>query len=653
MNLTMQQPISYPFYMDSSHLQFSFPWSSNPFQFPTNSQQYFPSSYQPPPPLPQPISYPLPFILSHQQHHNLPSKIPQSFSSYSNTRYNHLKQSTSHMNRHRSIDTSLYSQRYSISNHQYPTSKTKSETDYQSNSRNLLKAHSWHSMNHLNQSNLNINYGKDIPLIHDNHYYNSYLSKQNKQLHKRNLSSSPKQKQIPKQDIVRITTLDKVPIINNPIYQDDTIISTKNKNQSTQQPSPLLSSSSSSSSSSLSTCSSHSSLQKILNGSLRHDPLLNAAMEDFRQLRQTSSRSTSLTPHHRDLSRDSLCSNSTHHTLTPRSRNHSQSSFTSLERLEIRNLIKTLKTNGLQSLNIPIQLLTNSVQSTEIFLNKKSSSSSILTINKPDKSSVTEELEREFNKLRSNNPNLELIYVKPSLLKKDKKSNSSLSIDDKKQNETNDSSKLKQINENPILSNPISLNSPKISSEISSNEKNLLETKPEYAIPIKKISDVNLRSTKKDEQIRSFSFCKPINDIDNDIRQTRPLSMFSWLHCGLTNPFPTTFQPNKITNNNNNNNNNNEYDKSLVKENIYASDIDVHIPLPDEKDYLNNQTIMTDYLSDYKPTTNNNSSILNDLSRLFTRFGNNKHEHKSKLKRKLHKNNNNNNNNNNLRCSIM
>ncbi|CAF3480534.1 unnamed protein product [Rotaria sp. Silwood1] len=649
MNLTMQQPISYPFYMESPRLRFSLPWSPNPFQYPTHSQQYFSSSY----PAHPPISYPLPFILSHPPHHNPPSKPSQPFSSYSNTRYNHLKQSTSHMNRHRSIDTPLHSQRYSIANHPYQSSKTKSMSNFQQNSTNLLKAHSWHSMNHLYQSNLNMNYEKEMSLNHENHYYNSYLPKQNKQLHKRHLSSSPKRKQTSKQDIVRITTLDEIPIINNPIYQEDTINSIKNKNRSTpiistKQPSPL----SSSSSSSLSTCSSHSSLQKILNGSLRHDPLLNAAMEDFRQLRQTSSRSTSLTPHHRDLSRDSLCSGSTHHLSAARSRSRSHSSFTSLERLEIRNLIKTLKTNGLQSLNIPVQLLPNSLQSTEKFLNKKTSSS-ILTINKPEKSSITEELEREFSKLRSNNPNQELIYVKPSLIKKEKKSNSSLSIDDKslnkKQHETNDSSILKHINEktykNPILSIPISQISPKHSSKVSPNdETNYTETKPEYAIPIKKNSDVNLRSIKKDEQIRSFSFCKPISDIDNEVRQTRPLSMFNWLHCGLTNPFPTTFQPIRITNNNNNNNN--EYEKSLVKENIYASDIDVHIPLPDDKDYLNNQTLMTDYLSDYKQTTNS-SSIFSDLSRLFTRFGNNKHEHKSKCKRKLHKNNN------NLRCSIM
>ncbi|CAF4672984.1 unnamed protein product, partial [Rotaria magnacalcarata] len=69
-------------------------------------------------------------------------------------------------------------------------------------------------------------------------------------------------------------------------------------------------------------------------------------------------------PHNRGLSRDSLCSESTHHSSSSSSsttatsssssssssssisRCRSQSSFTSLERLEIRRLIKSLKKNG-------------------------------------------------------------------------------------------------------------------------------------------------------------------------------------------------------------------------------------------------------------------------------------------------------------------
>jgi hypothetical protein len=48
------------------------------------------------------------------------------------------------------------------------------------------------------------------------------------------------------------------------------------------------------SSSSSSSNHSRSSLQRRLNGSLRNDPLIIAAMEDYRQLRRSSSQTTSL-----------------------------------------------------------------------------------------------------------------------------------------------------------------------------------------------------------------------------------------------------------------------------------------------------------------------------------------------------------------------
>ncbi|CAF4379839.1 unnamed protein product, partial [Adineta steineri] len=145
-----------------------------------------------------------------------------------------------------------------------------------------------------------------------------YAPKQKKKSHRKQSSSSPKQ--VPDHGIVRITTLDEMPIMNNPIYQESQLDPNKNlklndinhKNYDKE-----LSSSSSNS-------SSHASLQKRLNGSLRNDPLLTAAMEDFRQLRQTSSRQTSITSHRRDLSRDSLCSSSTHRSISSRSRSHSQ-----------------------------------------------------------------------------------------------------------------------------------------------------------------------------------------------------------------------------------------------------------------------------------------------------------------------------------------
>jgi hypothetical protein len=178
------------------------------------------------------------------------------------------------------------------------------------------------------------------------------------------------------------------------------------------------------------------------------------------------------------------------------------------------------------------------------------------------------------------------------------------------------------------------------------NEKATLDGKPEYAIPVKPLPEVNLRSSKKDEHVRSFSFCKPMNDIVLDSQQPRPLSMLNWLQCGLTNPPPPTFRSHKTLQTQEH-----PYEGSLVKENIYASDIDVHIPLSNDKDYLPNPAAIKDYLSNCKPGAHH-SSILNDFSRLFTRFGNHKHEHKSKLKSKLQKNNSIH-HHNNVRCSIM
>ncbi len=270
----MQQPMSYPFYMGSPRLPFSVPWSTNPYHFPSPSQQYYS------PTLP-PMSYPLPFILSHQPRYNPSPKPSNSFSSYTNTRYNHLKQSTSHINRHRSVDTSLQSQRYSLPNYQYrPPIKTNSVSDFQQlpqqNSTQLLKAHSWHSMHHLYQPNLNT---KDTSLNHDNHFH---LPKKKNKSHRRH-SSSSSQKKISENDIVRISTLDEMPLINNPIYKEKNSTNLhKNQMNLNNQSSP-------------SSTSSHSSFQKRLNGSLRNDPLLNAAMENFQEFRRASSQSTSLT----------------------------------------------------------------------------------------------------------------------------------------------------------------------------------------------------------------------------------------------------------------------------------------------------------------------------------------------------------------------
>lgn len=117
-----------------------------------------------------------------------------------------------------------------------------------------------------------------------------------------------------------------------------------------------------------------------------------------------------------NLSRDSLCSDSTDHSST-RSRTHSHSSFTSLERLEIRHLIKALKTKGISSLDLPI---VSNPPPTSIVPIKTSISQPkrVSPLNKHQKSTITEELDQKFAQLRSTHPNEELIYVKPSLLNK-------------------------------------------------------------------------------------------------------------------------------------------------------------------------------------------------------------------------------------------
>jgi hypothetical protein len=154
--------------------------------------------------------------------------------------------------------------------------------------------------------------------------------------------------------------------------------------------------------------------------------------------------------------------------------------------------------------------------------------------------------------------------------------------------------------------------------------------KPEYAIPIKSTTAVHLRTNKtKDDHVRSFSFCKPMSDM---INETRPTSMFNPFHYGLSNQF----QANEASSNG----------KTLVKENIYASEIDVHLPLSDKNDYLDKPNVMNDYFISYKPNQKN-PSILREMSRFFSRYvPHPQHDDKRKLKSKSTKHHH-------LRCSIM
>ena len=116
MNLTMQQPVSYPFYMGAPRFPFAASMDPDPLPLSThvlnnnishhhiNHLLHISS-----------VSYPLPFILSHQPQQNPYQKpLPSPFHLTRNMRYNHLKQSTSHINRNRSSDIPVQSPRYSV-----------------------------------------------------------------------------------------------------------------------------------------------------------------------------------------------------------------------------------------------------------------------------------------------------------------------------------------------------------------------------------------------------------------------------------------------------------------------------------------------------------------------------------------------------------
>lgn len=150
---------------------------------------------------------------------------------------------------------------------------------------------------------------------------------------------------------------------------------------------------------------------------------------------------------------------------------------------------------------------------------------------------------------------------------------------------------------------------------------------------------MNLRTNKSNEgELRSFSFCKPIHDL---INESRPKSMFNCVQYGLTNPLPTVYSSNPTTSDDDD-----VCKKSSVKENIYASEIDVHVPHSDEKDILYHPDYLNDYLSNYKATTKH-SSILQDFSKFFSRLSHHENDEKLKRKCKYHQKSN------YLRCSIM
>jgi len=270
-------------------------------------------------------------------------------------------------------------------------------------------------------------------------------------------------------------------------------------------------------------------------------------------------------------------------------------------------------------------------------------------LRKGRKSSITEELDREFNKLRALDPNQELIYVTPSTICKRKKTNEKpvqtippLPTFDELLRQVqlrpiHKSTKPVCLKEKPIdddYENPfISIPVPR-SSPIPTDDITPKETKPEYALPIKKIEQKSLPQISHFQPIRNFKFSKSIPNPAPEKRPSRSLSMLNWFHNGLTNPFPTTFQPNRIVNNQS------EYGTTSVAENIYTPDTDVYLPsstIDQNEDHslqihLDNQTILTDdYYTDFQTKqTTNSSSILNDFSYLFKR----KHKHQNKLNKK-------------------
>jgi hypothetical protein len=135
--------------------------------------------------------------------------------------------------------------------------------------------------------------------------------------------------------------------------------------------------------------------------------------------------------HRQDLSRDSLCSESTDRSSSAL-HSPSQASFTSLERLEIRHLIKTLKSKGMPSFE---RLHSTTVAARTLptpSASRRLPPSLSMPAIKQQQSSITEELEQKFARLRSMDPQQDLIYVKPSLIHRQDRS-PLLSVDNRQQ----------------------------------------------------------------------------------------------------------------------------------------------------------------------------------------------------------------------------
>ena len=167
------------------------------------------------------------------------------------------------------------------------------------------------------------------------------------------------------------------------------------------------------------------------------------------------------------------------------------------------------------------------------------------------------------------------------------------------------------------------------------------EIKHEYALPKKKTGERTLLQLSHFQPARNHNFSKLPETTYPEKRLSRPMSMFNWLHPTPPTPTFATFQPNRTFPVQH------EHPPTVVKENIYTSDIDVYVPIStvDRMDsnslqmHLDNQTIRTDdfYAEFDMKAPTHSSSILNDVSHIFAR----KHKHQHVISKKQQ------------RCSIM
>lgn len=298
--------------------------------------------------------------------------------------------------------------------------------------------------------------------------------------------------------------------------------------------------------------------------------------------------------------RDSLRSNSTSRSSSSSAR-HSQSSFTSVERSEIRQLVQTLKTKDSKPLDTPIQSSPIPASPTPSELSVSISSAPSELIRRPKKSPLTEELDREFSKLRARDPDQDNVNVIPSLICKRRRTpekpvqsipplptfNELLrQVQLRPIEKTIQSLPLKEkpiehSKENSIISIPVPCSSP-IPTE---------EVKHEYAVPIKQNTNRRyLPHISHFQPSHHAKFNRSVSKLLPEKRTPRSSSMLNWFQQNLTHPFPSTFQPSRI---------HHQTKESLVPsvtENIYTSTIEADSPVYDQnlQLHLENQTILTD-----------------------------------------------------------